>query len=89
MCIVLTADKRRNKFQPANIIIPHPSLDVTPWQAQLRNYSTPRIGGNCPQLGHPTKMVVVRLPRPLQYKNNSMHYYIQAGMYCDIENVAF
>ena len=25
----------------------------------------------------------------LKYKNISMHYYIQAGMYCDFENVAF
>ena len=25
----------------------------------------------------------------LRYKNFSMHYYIQARMYCDLENLAF
>ena len=46
MYIVLTADKRPNTIQPACVIIPHPSLNITSRLAQLGNYYIPRTGGS-------------------------------------------
>jgi len=66
MCVVLTADERRNAFRPAHVIIPRPLLDVTPRRAQLGNYSTPRISGSESTKNPQTKATLPKLSRTSQ-----------------------